>query len=481
MKKKSKILSILKWIAVVILLSFTLFFVVRAIGKAIYNQTPAEGINESMYIDVNGTKQWISIYGEDIDNPVLLYLHGGPGSSTSHLDYVITRKWADVYTVVTWDQRNCGKSYSKDQKDVTLTKELFITDGKEVTEYVLDYLSKDKLTILGHSWGSIYGANLVQEYPEYYECFIGTGQLVDCLENEEAFKQEAYIWAQNDEEMLKLVEQLTPDNATVDHFSVKNSIMQKYGYDMMANGADYNLISTMIFNPYYSISDWIKFFNTDMSAYLDFYSSDEFASFSLKEKIDYQVPFYNINGDKDYQTNYELAQEYYEEVNAPYKQIFIMKNMTHGLLESDSEGFSEIVHQIAEIESNDSYTDVAVGDETWGVTLTAENVTPTSLTIKCTQSGGEPTGELQTGSWYILETWTQEEGWHEDSSHAEVCWTDEAWIISKDSVTEWKVNWEWLYGALSEGKYRIGKEIMDFRGTGDYDKAIYFAEFEILK
>ncbi|HFI0737083.1 TPA: hypothetical protein ACGO6E_001353, partial [Streptococcus suis] len=104
------------------------------------------------------------------------------------------------------------------------------------------------------------------------------------------------------------------------------------------------------FNPYYSVSDWIQFLNTDMSTYLDFYSSDEFASFSLKDKVEYQVPFYNINGDKDYQTNYKLAQEYFEEVNAPYKQMFIMENMTHGLLESDSEGFSEIVHQIAEIE-----------------------------------------------------------------------------------------------------------------------------------
>ncbi len=67
-------------------------------------------------------------------------------------------------------------------------------------------------------------------------------------------------------------------------------------------------------------------------------------------RVDYEVPFYNINGDKDYQTNYKLAQEYFELVNAPYKQIYIMENMTHGLLESDSEGFSEIVHQIAETE-----------------------------------------------------------------------------------------------------------------------------------
>lgn len=350
MKIQREIFRIIKWIAILILALLAVFFLVRAIGKAIYNQTPAGGINESMYIDVNGTRQWISIYGEDIDNPVLLYLHGGPGSSTSHLDYVITRKWADVYTIVTWDQRNCGKSYSKEQNDVALTKDLLLTDGKEVTKYVLDYLSKDKLTVLGHSWGSIYGANLVFEYPEYYECFIGAGQLVDCLENEEAFKQEAYIWAQNDEEMLNLVEQLTPDNPTVEHFSIKNTIMQKYGYDMMAKGADYNLISTIIFNPYYSVGDWIQYLNTDMSIYLDFYSSGEFASFSIKDKVEYQVPFYNINGDRDYQTNYKLAQEYFEEVSAPYKQMFIMEDMTHGLLESDSEGFSEIIHQIAEIE-----------------------------------------------------------------------------------------------------------------------------------
>lgn len=350
MKIQREIFRIIKWIAILILALLAVFFLVRAIGKAIYNQTPAGGINESMYIDVNGTRQWISIYGEDIDNPVLLYLHGGPGSSTSHLDYVITRKWADVYTIVTWDQRNCGKSYSKEQNDVALTKDLLLTDGKEVTKYVLDYLSKDKLTVLGHSWGSIYGANLVLEYPEYYECFIGAGQLVDCLENEEAFKQEAYIWAQNDEEMLNLVEQLTPDNLTVEHFSIKNTIMQKYGYDMMAKGADYNLISTIIFNPYYSVGDWIQYLNTDMSIYLDFYSSGEFASFSIKDKVEYQAPFYNINGDRDYQTNYKLAQEYFEEVSAPYKQMFIMEDMTHGLLESDSEGFSEIIHQIAEIE-----------------------------------------------------------------------------------------------------------------------------------
>lgn len=347
---KRKIFKILKWIALAVLLVFAAFFSVRAVGRAIYGKVPEGGINESRYIDVNGTKQWINIYGEDINNPVLLYLHGGPGSATSEIDYAFTRKWADVYTVVTWDQRNCGKSYDAEQNDIVLTKELFMTDGKEVTEYILDYLSKDKITILGHSWGSLFGANLVLEYPEYYDCFIGTGQLADYLENEEAFKKEALLWADGDEETLNLINQLTPEHVTMEHIVARNTIMQKYGYDMMVNGSDYNLIATIIFNPNYSILDWIDYFKRDVGVYLDFFASEEFASFSLKGRTEYSVPFYNINGDRDYQTNYKLAQEYFEEVKAPYKQMYLMENMTHGLLESDSEGFSEILHQIAETE-----------------------------------------------------------------------------------------------------------------------------------
>ena len=120
-------------------------------------------------------------------------------------------------------------------------------------------------------------------------------------------------------------------------------------------------------------------------------------------------------------------------------------------------------------------------EETWGITLTTDNITPSSITIKCTQSGGDAIGELQTGSWYILENWTQESGWKEMpyAIQSEFAWTSEAWIIPMNDTVEWEVNWEWLYGKVPDGKYRIGKEIMDFKGPGDYDKAIYFVEFEI--
>ena len=119
--------------------------------------------------------------------------------------------------------------------------------------------------------------------------------------------------------------------------------------------------------------------------------------------------------------------------------------------------------------------------EDWGITLEAEDITPGGLTIRCTQSGGNPTGELNTGSWYIVENWTQENGWKEVDYVIKdnIGWTMEAWLIPENSTSKWEVDWEWLYGKLPVGKYRIGKEIMDFREPGDYDKAIYYAEFEI--
>ena len=320
------------------------FLAVRAVGVAVNRRTPQGGINEELYVELNGSTQWISIYGEDADNPVLLYLHGGPGSATSMFDYVITRKWADVYTVVTWDQRGCGKSAGSGAED--LSCEQLVEDGLALAKFLRERLGVDTITLLGHSWGSYLGCRMALDRPEYFDCYIGTGQLVDMRENERLLAAEAAGWAEGDTKGEKLVAQLSPDEPTMEHYAARNRLMERYGYGMLDGGRDYSLAAAVIFNPYYSLGDWFKYL-TGGNAYTKLLLSDEFASLSLWDETSYEVPFYNINGERDYQTNIDLALEYFEAVDAPYKRLYVMEDMTHGLLETRSEEFSSIVHEIA--------------------------------------------------------------------------------------------------------------------------------------
>lgn len=123
---------------------------------------------------------------------------------------------------------------------------------------------------------------------------------------------------------------------------------------------------------------------------------------------------------------------------------------------------------------------VIVPDE-WGLTLTAKDVTPTGCTIVFTQSGGNPTGELGTGSPFKIERykngkWTEAELIIDEY---DVAWTDDGWIIDENASVEFKEGWKYFYGELPAGKYRIGKDVYNSRKPGDYDKKTYYAYFEI--
>ncbi|MBR6402522.1 MAG: alpha/beta hydrolase [Eubacterium sp.] len=348
-----KIKGIFKRILIVLLVIIFAIAVVRTVGRGIKSRTPEGGINESMYVDINGSKQWINIYGKNKDNPVLLYLHGGPGSPTSPYDHAFTRKWSDVYTVVTWDQRNVGKSFHKNES-VEINRDVMMEDGKEMTEFLLSYLNKDKITLLGHSWGSIFGANLALEYPDYYEAFIGTGQCVDLVENEKRLYEAAKTWTEGDEEGQALLAKWAPGTEdSSEAIKARSATMARYGYGMLKDGTDYSIIAALLFNPNYTVIDYISFIknlNVALEPYNKFFD-DGIPGFSLTGRYDYEIPYYNIDGDKDYQTNFELACEYFEQVNAPNKKMYVMKDGTHGLLESRSEEFSEYIHDIAKIQS----------------------------------------------------------------------------------------------------------------------------------
>jgi pimeloyl-ACP methyl ester carboxylesterase len=140
----------------------------------------ARGINEAGYIKIGGIDQWVQIRGDDRNNPILLYLNGGPGFTTIGGTYWY-RAWERRYTMVMWDQRGEGKTFERSGTSVrdTMTISSFTHDGIALAEYLTHRLHKKKIILLGHSWGSMLGVHIVQARPDLFSVYVGTGQLVD--------------------------------------------------------------------------------------------------------------------------------------------------------------------------------------------------------------------------------------------------------------------------------------------------------------
>lgn len=137
------------------------------------------GISEAGYVRIGGIDQWVQIRGDDRNNPILLYLNGGPGFSTIGDTYWY-RSWERQYTVVMWDQRGEGKSFDRSGTSVkgTMTIDALTQDGVELAEYLTRHLHQRKIILLGHSWGSLLGVHIVQRRPDLFSVYVGTGQLV---------------------------------------------------------------------------------------------------------------------------------------------------------------------------------------------------------------------------------------------------------------------------------------------------------------
>ena len=162
----------------------------------------------------------------------------------------------------------------------------------------------------------------------------------------------------------------------------------------------------------------------------------------------------------------------------PYPELVVGDNIrvvyAGEVLEKDPPGFQQII-SVFKLDENGV---VDEGFPNWGLTLSVKDVTESGLTLVCTQSGEELTGELQTGSDYKLIV--LKEAWEDVPTIIEdYGWTAEAYMIAKDDVTEFEIKWEWLYGKLPAGTYRLVKGFTDFRESGDYNNFAYWTEFEI--
>lgn len=149
-----------------------------------YAIDPAKGIDEGMYVHLGGIDQWITIRGEDRQNPVLLFVHGGPGDVTNPWSYAYFAPWEKYFTVVQWDERGAGRTLTKAGPSVatTMTLDRMTQDGVELSEFLRKHLGKDKIILVAHSFGTILGLRMVGARPDLFYAYVGTGQVADWVQ-----------------------------------------------------------------------------------------------------------------------------------------------------------------------------------------------------------------------------------------------------------------------------------------------------------
>jgi pimeloyl-ACP methyl ester carboxylesterase len=135
------------------------------------------GVQEAGFVEIGGIRQWITATGQDRRAPVLVYLHGGPGSPTSDIAYAFQRPWEDYFVVVQWDQRGAGRSgIDREKLAGTITREQLVADSIEVIEYARRHFGQEKVILVGSSNGTTLGLEVAKRRPDLVSLFVGVGQ-----------------------------------------------------------------------------------------------------------------------------------------------------------------------------------------------------------------------------------------------------------------------------------------------------------------
>lgn len=348
------VLKVLVAIPVTLILLFTSAVIaVRNVNWIKGSIGTVSGINEQLYVELGGQEQYISIRGENTSNPVIVYIHGGPGSPDSPIMPTFTDPLIDEYTVVCWDQRGCGRTYyhnaGEDPGNETVNFEQALQDTDELVDYVRERFGQDKVIIMGHSYGSLLGAMYVQQHSDKVSAFIGVGQCVCLAESDELAYQDALskvsAGSEEEAELVKAYNAYHDSNSLEDYFALRQ-ITNKYH----PNPGAADTIMLALFSPYTGVDDirW-NLVLTDLGSYkaLEGGLMDMLNSFDIYDyPTAYDVPMYFISGEYDYTCNWTLAQAYCEDITAPDKAFVCVAGTGHGPQYDSPDEFGKVVKSL---------------------------------------------------------------------------------------------------------------------------------------
>ncbi len=313
----------------------------RARNARDYAITTPNGIDEGSYVKIGGIEQWITIRGEDRKNPVLLLLHGGPGDATNPWGYAAFRNWLKYFTVVQWDQRGAGRTFGRNgaASASTITAERMVQDGVELSELLTKRLQKDKIVLVGHSWGSVLGVFMVKARPELFYAFVGTGQVAADPARNSAVAYAALVERAsrdgNSEALEELKQVGPPPYKDGKGFAVQHKWANRF------EGADVFIASMLGFAmhaPGYSlkdINDWLEGQNVSGE-----HLGPHFDTLDRKLlEIELAVPVFVIQGAEDFTTPTSLAKSYVDSLHAPGKAFATIEGAGHFAVFTNQDAF----------------------------------------------------------------------------------------------------------------------------------------------
>jgi pimeloyl-ACP methyl ester carboxylesterase len=303
-------------------------------------------IAELTRVEVGGHDLSMMIRGHSTENPVLLFLAGGPGGTELGAMRHHGQALEEDFVVVTLDQRGTGKSVDQLEPTSTLTLDRAVADTVEVTNYLRDRFGQDKIYMLGQSWGTILGVLAAQQQPELFTAFIGTGQMVSPLATDRIIYQDTLSWARRSAN-TDLVATLTesgppPYQDMLNYEPVLSSMPEIYPYDHAGNAEGPGEMGEGIFVGEYSLIDKVHNFGGFLDTFSVMYPQLQDIDFRT-DATSLDVPVYLFQGAHEARGRAELADQWFSTLDAPRKQRVVADTSGHRPLWEQPEQFHDFM------------------------------------------------------------------------------------------------------------------------------------------
>lgn len=298
-------------------------------------------------VTINDSDQWITIRGQNKENPVLLFLSGGPGGSQLVTERRALGKLEESFVVVNWDQPGAGKSYNAvDQKALTVDR--YVNDGLALAAYLRDRFQKEKIFLLGESWGSALGVWMIQKEPDLFYAFGGTGQMVAFLENDLKCYQFAIDQARErgDTKKIQALEKQGPPPYYGKGTALKESafLLETFRYmnaDPNISDDGFNTLQDLAGHEY-GLLDKVNWFRGLLYTLDIVYPQLWEVDFRIQAPA-LEIPVYFLIGRHDVNAPPDLTEAYYQILQAPKKELIWFERSGHNPWVTEADLFSEVL------------------------------------------------------------------------------------------------------------------------------------------